>query len=577
MASPVAPSPAPAPVSGAAVLQSDEYAEQAAILRDMVLGQAAEARDDLHAFFEFVLTEEHTGNAIKVVPHQRVMIDFVLHHDRGVIMSPANHGKTFLIVGYALWRLGRNPTSRFAVVSATEDQAAKVLKAIRDHIDTNFRLRVVFPELQKSTREGDPWTQTAITVQRQGGIRDASVVAVGLDSQRVPGSRWSDVFIDDVLTQENAHTEEQRSKVALWLDSEVTTRLDPRGAKIILTNTARHPDDAPHRLVRHPTDDPSGPGWAQLLMQIEGDVFVRDDAENVQFGKESFDSPALRAVGSPPADETRGEWCRLEGRRDGESLWPERFPMTSDDPKQTTVEKLRLRNLPSVFNQTYMQICRSDEDSLCKQEYVDLCKLKARERGVYGFTSTYRSELIFTGVDLAVGLGDQNDDTAIFTFVVLPDGYRQILEIQRFKGDVIKIRDAVIETHNRYQSIVRVENNGAQEWLVQLLRKANVSMPVRSHTTTSARANPVYGVPAIFLEMAAGAWLIPNNARGEVHPHVQRWIDACLYYTPARHIDDSLMASYFAHAQAREFGVLTGGDVSEAMGGMGIAATVMTR
>ncbi len=63
--------------------------------------------------------------------------------------------------------------------------------------------------------------------------------------------------------------------------------------------------------------------------------------------------------------------------------------------------------------------------------------------------------------------------------------------------------------------------------------------------------------PGGFAELANGAWLIPNDKHGVCHPMVQKWVDGCLYYAPAKHTDDSVMAWYFAREQAKEWGLLS--------------------
>jgi len=91
--------------------------------------------------------------------------------------------------------------------------------------------------------------------------------------------------------------------------------------------------------------------------------------------------------------------------------------------------------------------------------------------------------------------------------------------------------------------------------------KENISLPVKTMATTAAKYAQ-YGVASIFIEMQNGAWLIPNDRFGHVAPMVQEFVDACLNYTPSEHTPDILMASYMARQIAREWGVLSGGDVA---------------
>ncbi len=90
------------------------------------------------------------------------------------------------------------------------------------------------------------------------------------------------------------------------------------------------------------------------------------------------------------------------------------------------------------------------------------------------------------------------------------------------------------------------------------MRAKNSYLPLKPHCTGRSKAHPEHGVPGVFMDMFNGAWLIPNDAQGNVHPFVERWINECLYYSPAKHTGDVLMSSYFAREQAREFGALSG-------------------
>ena len=560
------------------LLANDTKALQA--LQKWILAKAARARENIVDFFEFVMREETTRKPIRCAPHQKVLLDFALFHDRSVIMMPIGHSKTFCMAALTLFMLGQDVTKRGAIVSATQEQAAKVLAMVRDYIENSIELKIVFPHLKRSSRDSDPWTQTRITVDRPPGIRDPSLVAVGIQGS-LPGSRLNWIVVDDILTDENTRTQEQRETVNRWFENTVTSRLDPVGAKIVVTNTAWHPDDLPHTLERQ--------GWATLRMQVLGNIEVKDDAQRVMFyekrGEEfvPFDSEELRPLyPNIPTD----PWCRLAANdnADGqpavgrETLWPERMPLTSDDPRQKTVETERLSHLPHVFNQLYMQECRDDATARCQIEWIERCKLRARQENVLTLVSRYDGPYpTFTGVDLAVKATDANDYTAFFTFLVRPDGLRQILDIEigRFNGPTIlrKIKEKV----RAYNSVIRVEDNAAQGYIRQFVLDEDISIPIKPHTTTQAKAAS-YGVESIFIEFMNGAWLIPNNIHGQCHPNVQKFIDACLYYVPTTHTADVLMASYFAREQAKDWGLLSGEMVRQSLtGGSTIASDIMLR
>jgi len=514
------------------------------------------ARQDPAEFFELVMEEENTRAPIKVAPHQRVLLDFIMAHPLCVILLPINHAKTYSQAGLALWLLGRDPSMRGSIVSATQRQAEKPLAMARDYIDSSRALKWVWPELSRSKNIHDPWSQTSIVIDRPYGIRDPSLYAVGFEGA-IAGSRLSWVLVDDLVNEENSRTQDGRSKVESWFWASVRSRLDPSGGRIAVTNTANHPEDLPHRLKRS--------GWPALTMRIDGTIIL----ENT-----SWDSPHIRP--STPASYE----CRLIAHdpdpSNEETLWPERFPRTS-------VEQLRREFLPHKFNQLYMNLCRDDGTARCKIEWVDECKRLATLEGITGMVSEYTGpNLTLTGVDLAIRPGEGHDDTAFFTFEARPDGVRVILDVEIGQWDGPTIVDKLFDKHKRYNSIVRVETVAAQDFIRQFALDRDRSIPVKPHVTSAqGKAHPQFGVEGLFLEFSNSAWRIPCDKRGVVHPQVQRFIDACLYYTPQHHTDDVLMAAFFAREQARDWGALTrtdgGGGRPTAGDNAAIGMNIMSR
>lgn len=551
-------------VSGADILRTGDAA-RAKKLRDLLMKKAADARHDIVKFFEFVMKDEKR-NSVKVPPHQRVFLDFVMAHERSANMLPIGHAKTYSLAGLTLFFMGQDPLSRGAIVSATQDQAEKVVRFVRDYIDESPELRLVFPHLVRSRRRGDPWTQTKLVIDRPPGIRDPTLVAIGIDGA-ISGARLNWIIVDDLLNPENTNTKEGRDKVYNWLDLTVLARLDPRGARVVVTNTPYHPDDAINML--------SKTGWATLRMDVEGGVFIQDDVDRIALGLPPWDHDLIEPANDNPLD----PMCRLNAYKElpprERTLWPARM-----DRKK--VEQERLAKLPHNFNRVYMCICRDDGTARCKREYIELCKRTARERGVtrclHRLPEAWKDYPVFTGIDLAMGKGQVHDCSAFFTFVVLPDSRRQILDIDigQFTGP--EIIEKTIAKYDAYGGVVRIENVGGQDFIVQFVQERGV--PVYPHKTTAeGKADPTFGVESLFVEMRLGLWLIPNDEYGRMEKPVAQFVESCLNYQPDKHVADELMASHFARAQAFEFGALTPEGVLEAAGeaASGIAASVFSR
>lgn len=545
--------------------------EHVGAVQKLLVQKAERARRSPADFLSFVMKEQITKRAAPCAPHQRIGLDFAMAHKKCVMMWPAGHAKTHTVEALTLYLIGQDPTTRGAIFSAIQAQAKKVVSVVSDYVETSSELRLVFPHLRRSTRKGDPWRDDAITVDRPAGIPDPTLVAIGIDGGAL-GSRLNWIVVDDILNRENTATKEQRAKVLEFFYSTIFTRLDPVGGRVIVNNTAWHPDDLVHFL-----SDPKRGAWPSLRMTITGDVYITDDPKRLRAGLEPWDHPMLRPKYSSGEDYA----CRVirEGVDDSRNdvpLFPERFfflpwelPDGTELPPARTIEeaveraRLDVENkrrefvVAGEFNRAFMNVPRDDDTSFCKAEWVEKCKRAAHAEGYFDLVSEYRGpNPTFTGVDLAVSPGEESDDTAFFTFEVLPDRRRRILDVEIGKFDGPTIVRKLVAKQRAYNSVVRVENNAAQDFIRQFALQIDASLPVKPHTTGRAKAHPEYGVPGGFAEMSNGAWLIPNDANGRCHPALQKWIDGCLYYAPAKHTDDAVMAWYFAREQAKEWGLL---------------------
>lgn len=151
---------------------------------------------------------------------------------------------------------------------------------------------------------------------------------------------------------------------------------------------------------------------------------------------------------------------------------------------------------------------------------------------------------VYSGVDLAIQTHSAADDTAIVTVAVYPDDTRHILNVESGKWGGSEIINKLINTHDRYHSILVVENNAGQDWIRQFTQEKK-AIPIIPFTTGRNKANPEFGVESIFAELAAGKWIIPNKG-GLLDPEIDKLVHEMLFYNPKDHTGDRLMALWFA-------------------------------
>jgi hypothetical protein len=567
----------PAAPNGADVLRDGDPELAARIARHLVY-MAAKARSDPKVFFEFVMvTDDAFKRRVKISAHQRVLLDFIRDHHRGVVMMSRGHSKTFCLVSMLLWMIGNDPNFRGAVVGAKEAQSEKVVKAVREAIGDprngqpgNPRLLMVFPHLRRSPNKFDPWTMTSITVAREAGTRDPTLIAVGLNGI-IRGARLKCVFVDDVLTDENVGTHEQREKVVEWVDGAVLQTLDRTGdTKAYLVGTALHPQDLLHKAQER--------GWASLKMDVAGNVQVEDDKDpwcRVD-GGDFWDHPELRAGYVVPSKN------RLVSHdpdpRDEKLLWPERFgrdPNGNELPPDRALALLQESMLPHKFQQEYMMVAHDYATAMCRPEWITRCKLAARQPPFGGgpieqLAPGYQGQgLVFVGVDLAYALEDHNDDTAYVTVLVHDSGHRQILDIEYGKFDsALKVQKVREKVELFSASLVVIEGNSAQRTVAEWSLNENAGLPVVALDTGREKADVHLGIQGLFLEIYNGAWIIPNDEHGVMDRRVQRFVDACINYVPDKHTDDVLMAAWLAHKGMRRWGVTTGSQAVQGSSGL---------
>jgi hypothetical protein len=492
---------------------------------------AKKAQSNFGLFAEYVLRDESTGKPIRQAWMHRKWDSLRRKHKRLVIMSHVEGGKTQqLSVALPLYTLGRNPRARIAIVSNIQEQSKKIIATIKNYVERSDQLHEVFPRL----KPGGKWTETIISVERDGNIKEPSVQAFGANG-KITGARLDLVIIDDIHGEDNVGSKDARDKLYTWFYSTIVSRLS-RQAQVIFVGNAWHPDDLLHRLERE--------GWAARRFPV-------------------VVTPEL--VRNWPKDELAI----------GASTWPERWPLARISEVQVGTEE-QPPIPPTEFSRAYMCVARDDHDSRFKQSWMDRAKQRGERSRIFGFSHSLRDVLeeeydheeaatevdaifqgmltanadtslrVYTGVDLSTG--EARDLSVLFTILVYPNGDRRVLEIESGRWQIDEIVGRVLSVYQRFGSILAVENVGTQQWLVQLLAKYS-AIPVIPITTGRNKADPVFGVESLAAELANGKWIVPaKNSRAP--EDAEAWIQEMLFYNPSQHTGDRLMASWFARTAA---------------------------
>lgn len=442
------------------------------------------ARTNIRAFASYVIRDEETGKPIDLEPFQEEWHRLADQHRRLMIWAFMESGKTMAhSIIRTLFELGRDPTLRFAIVSGNEAKARKIGSTLAQYIENSHELHEVFPHLKPNARL--PWNTEQLTVDRNTISKDPSVQFVGQGSD-IQGARLDRVVLDDVLNRDNTRTPHMRKDTEDWYLKTIPGRMTARG-RILGIGNAFHPDDLYHRLVKNPE-------W------------------------HGFKFPIVLP--------------------DGRSAWPMAWPIWRIEQR-----KRELGPLESLSQ----LMCQPIDDALArfKRDHIEMCMARGEGKDlVFALRAVPPGFRVYCGVDLGIKRTEKDALTTFCELLIHPNGDRELLWIEGGRWLASDIMAKMREFYGRFHCIFVVENNAAQDYLVQLMQ-GSTAIPIVPFTTGKNKADPTFGVEAMSSEFAAGKWIIPN--RGKVcHPEVQAWIDDLLGYSPMAHTGDRLMASWMA-------------------------------
>ncbi len=455
------------------------------------------SRKDPATFCQFTLRDEETGKPVTLVPMHIEWHQILSANNRAVLWSHTEGGKTAQIsIGRVLWEIGQNPNIRILIISDTTVRAKKIVRAIKSYIETSAEYRATFPNVRpdKSSTTG-LWQDSAFNVTRTSHSKDPTVQVVGFRGS-ILGARADLVMIDDYLTPKNTKTAYMRDEGYKWLKGVIESRRTKR-ARLWFIGNAWHRDDAMHRYAAEPST------YSKKFP-------VRD--------------------------------------RTGASSWPLFWTQQRID------EEIENRG-PIESRRSLFCDPASDAEARFKEEYITRClQLGDGLETVHSLSYTPNGYAVLTGVDLAVTKKDSGDLTAIVTISVDGKGSRRILECVSGHWTGPEIIDKILSAQRRFQSIVFVENNGAQEYIKQFI-DADHGIPIKAHHTGANKTDPAWGVESLATEMAGGKWEIPNVGAvltGRIDKEIRALIGEMLSYDPASHTGDRLMALWIAREGIRK-------------------------
>lgn len=258
---------------------------------------------------------------------------------RLMVFMPPRSGKSQLISQYfPAWYLGHKPDNRIILTSYEADFAAS----------WGWKARNVFEEygqeiFGRSVRSDSSARNRWDIVKHSGGMNTAGVGGA------ITGKGADLLLIDDpVKNAEDANSELKRDKAWDWYQSTAYTRLEPNGA-IILIMTRWHPEDLGGMLLKDM--ESGGEPWEVLKFPA---IAEEDD---------------------------------LLGRKIGDPLWKERYPIDSLKNIESTVgaywwsamyQQSPYTRTGGMFNRLDFIITDRVRDKIRKVRFWDLAATKEK-------------------------------------------------------------------------------------------------------------------------------------------------------------------------------------------------------
>jgi hypothetical protein len=413
------------------------------------------ALNDLETFIKLVHPQRVLGQAHKDLISWWTRDEAKTHQ---LILLPRDHQKSALAAYRVAWEITRNPAIRILYISSTQNLAVKQLKFIKDILTSDI-YRFYWPEmvnLDESKRE--KWTESEISVDHPKRkleiVRDPTVFTAGLTTT-ITGLHCDLAVLDDVVVDENAYTEEGRTKVrdqAGYLASIAGTE-----ARLWAVGTRYHPKDlyADFSAIVVSVFNNQGELTESYSLYETYEKVVEDRGD----GTGNFLWPRMQ--------DSRGKWFGFDAR-----ILAEKKAQYHD---QARFRAQYYNNPNDLSNATITP------DMF---QYYNRNHLK-REFGKWFMGSTRLN--VFAAVDFAYSTNSTSDYSAIVVVGVDGRNNYYILDIDRFKTDKISdYFDRILRLHQKWDfRKLRAEVTAAQKVIVKELNLPyNLSMLINKYGTT---------------------------------------------------------------------------------------------
>ncbi len=434
------------------------------------------------------------------------MIQKALQEDRLLFLAPRDHAKSTLFsVIYPLWRIVKNRDIRISIISDTQTQAYKFVKAVRFQLQNNDKLIEDFGNFV-----GENWQKSQFTVQREVHHKDPTVAGHGLNSSNL-GDRADLIICDDPINSDVCLTAARRKKAKRWYFEVLTNFLEEDGGQIITIGTRQHEKD---------------------LYQVLID-------------KETYTAVVYKAV----IDDDEGR-----------VLWPSKWTYDKLMDRKRDIGSL-------AFARQFQNEITSEGSSIFPEHLLTPAMNEdGRLVNIYAekpnWLSKYRA---FMGMDLAESAETSADYIVLLTLGLDDNGNRKLLHLYRGKGLSFQEQiDKLLEVYDYFNhEKICIESNQYQAVLPDTVKEGS-ALPILNYQTGVEKHTEDVGVPALRIKFENGKYDFPYD---ESHKMTKDRVDKLLkelnslatdedgkIISTAAH-DDTVMALWLAEIAIKDSAV----------------------
>lgn len=417
------------------------------------------AESDLEAFIKLVHPQRLLGSVHKELIRWWTRQDAKSHQ---MTLLPRDHMKSALIAFRVAWEITKDPTIRVLYISSTANLAEKQLGFIKQ-ILTSSIYRKYWPDMvEEDIGKREKWTNSEISIdhplRKKEAVRDPTVFTGGLTTS-LTGLHCDIAVLDDVVVQENAYTEDGREKVRTQYS--LLSSIEGADAREWVVGTRYHPKDLYQDL-------------------IEKQVELYDDTG------ELISEEALYELFERRVEDV--------GDGTGQFLWPrqQRYDGKWFGFDQSILARKRAQYLDKTqFRAQYYNDPNDSSSAAISPDYFQYYdRTRLSRNGGRWFYAGSRIN-VFAAVDFAYSIRLKSDYTAIVVVGVDHKNNIYILDIDRFKTNLISdYFQRILTLHQKWDfRKIRCEVTSAQQIIVKdlkenYIRPFGLALAVEEHKPT---------------------------------------------------------------------------------------------